>query len=104
MTDIEKAKAAYIKAFKEHPLNKLRKSLPADDIAKKIGDALNNSKEWMDYQNAWIAVHGVKPIFSYDWDVDVKTRQRSFIESMYARKPRKSKDVDPSIIHEERLS
>ena len=92
MTDLEKAKAAYFEAFEEHPLNKLRKSLPADDIAKRIGHDLNNSKEWMDYQNAWIGVHGKKPIFVYDWDVDIKTRQKAFINAMYKRKQTKSQD------------
>jgi hypothetical protein len=93
MDSLERARQDYVRAFQEHPLNKLKGDFPPQEINKKIGDALNDSKEWIAYQNAWIEVHGSKTIFAYDWDVDIKTRQRSFINSMYARKPKKSQDV-----------
>lgn len=86
MTDLDKAKAAYFAAFKQHRFNRLRDSLPPEKVTQMIGDALNNSKEWLDYQNAWIVVHGVKPIFAYDWEIDVDARRTAAQDSFFKRK------------------
>ena len=93
LDSLDRARQDYVRACQEHPLNKLKGDLSPEEINKKIGDALNDSKEWSVYQNAWIAVHGSKAIFAYDWEVDIKTRQRAFINSRYARKPKKSQRV-----------
>lgn len=62
MTTLDHAKAAYFAAFKQHPFNTLTDSLPPEKVTQMIGEALNNSEEWLDYQNAWLAVHGVKTV------------------------------------------
>jgi len=86
MTPLDLARTAYIQAFQKHPLHRLKGKLPEREILSKIGDALSHSQEWMDYQNAWIAVHGVPPIFPHDWEVTMEQRRRAPIESLYVRK------------------
>lgn len=78
MTPLDLARTAYIQAFQNHPLQKLRGKLPEREILSKIGDALSHSQEWKDYQNAWIKKNGVKPIFVYEQPVafNVRSKQR----------------------------
>ena len=76
MTSLDLARTAYIQAFANHPLQKLKGKLPEREILSKIGDALSHSQEWRDYQNAWIEENGVKPIFVYEEQSAFKPRQK----------------------------
>ena len=64
MTRLERAIRAYRKAFLTHPLQRLKGKLPRKEWLRKLHDALNSSKEWMEYQNAWIAKNGINPVLS----------------------------------------
>ena len=76
MTSLDLARTAYVKAFQNHPLQRLKGKLQEREILSKIGDALSRSQEWMDYQNAWIEENGVKPIFVYEEQSAFKPRQK----------------------------
>ena len=89
MTALDLARTAYVKAFQSHPLHRLKGKLPEREILAKIGDALSHSQEWIDYQNAWIAENGVKPIFLYEWDVDAETRRKEGMNKLYSTLYRK---------------
>ena len=76
MTSLDLARTAYIQAFANHPLHRLKGKLPEREILTKIGDALSHSQEWRDYQNAWIAENGVKPFFVYEKPLAFKVQKR----------------------------
>lgn len=76
MTSLDLARTAYLKAFQNHPLQRLKGKLPHREILTKIGDALSHSQEWIDYQNAWIEENGVKPIFVYEKPVSFKVQRK----------------------------
>jgi len=76
MTPLDLARTAYVKAFQSHPLQRFRDKLPEREILSRIGDELTYSQEWKDYQKAWIAENGVKPIFVYEEAVSFKVQKQ----------------------------
>jgi hypothetical protein len=76
MSSLDIARTAYVKVFQSHPLQRLKGKLPEKEILSRIGDALSHSQEWKDYQNAWIAENGVKPIFVYEEPISFKMQRK----------------------------